>query len=226
LTLSNQNHNICAVIPFYNEERFIETIVEKASPFVDRLVLVNDGSTDNSVLQIPLNENITLLSIEINMGKGFALNLGIKEAVKLKADIIVTLDADLQHDPSMIPEVIKGIQNGEFDIVVASRFNKRGMPIQRKISNYLTSKILSWKTGIKIPDSQSGYRAYNAKIIMNILPESFGFESESEILVNAAREKLKLGFVDIPTIYGNESSKIKALNAIIGFIKIILTKKC
>jgi len=96
------------------------------------------------------------------------------------------------------------------------------MPLQRRLSNKLTSFLLSLKTSQKIIDSQCGFRAYSVKVLKDVKTKYFGFEAESEILVLAARKGYKIGFIDIPTIYGTGKSKMRPLQAIIGFMKVIL----
>jgi hypothetical protein len=96
------------------------------------------------------------------------------------------------------------------------------MPIQRIISNKITSFLLSVKTGQNIFDSQCGYRAYNINVLKLIKTFTFGYEAESEILISAAKKDFKIGFVKIPTIYGNEKSKMNSFSAILGFIKVLL----
>lgn len=213
--------NVIAVIPFYNEEKTISQVVEKTLPFVDKIILVDDGSTDNTVKNIPSNEKVILIKNTQNRGKGYSLNQGFKKSFELNSKITLTLDADLQHDPNFIPYFLKKIVN--YDIVIGNRMHSlKKMPIQRIMSNKITSFLMTLKTRQKILDSQSGYRAYKTEILPEILPFYNGFEAESEILVNAARKNYKIGFVDIPTIYGEEVSKMKALQTIIGFFKVML----
>ena len=111
----------------------------------------------------------------------------------------------------------------KYDIIIGSRDQTNTeMPLHRKLSNYLTSKLLSIKTGERIIDSQSGFRALKTEISSKILPEFDGFEAESEMIVKACRNRLKIGYVQIPTIYGNDYSKMKAIPTIVGFIKVLL----
>ncbi len=97
------------------------------------------------------------------------------------------------------------------------------MPIQRRLSNKLTSLLLSIKTGQKIIDSQCGFRAYKSEVIKNIKTNFPGFEAESEMIIKAARKGYKIGFVDITTIYGDEKSKMKPVRAIIGFLRVLFS---
>jgi hypothetical protein len=95
------------------------------------------------------------------------------------------------------------------------------MPFQRILSNRITSFLLSIKTGQQIKDSQCGFRAYKKVVLENVRTKSIGYEAESEILIYAARKGYKIGFINIPTIYGNEKSKMNPIQAIIGFIKVL-----
>ncbi len=220
---SNDINNICAIIPFYNEEKHIKNIIHKVSKYVDIIIAVNDGSTDNSLNQIEKKDNLILITHKKNMGKGYALRTGFEKSIELNTNISITLDADLQHAPEYIPNFIEKIN--EYDAVIGNRMNnKKGMPIHRKFSNFLTSKILEIKTGYKIFDSQSGFRAFKTKILKDILPSFAGFEAESEMIVKLLKAQYTLGFVDIPTIYGDDESKMKAWKTIKGFIKVIARK--
>ncbi|MDR3628601.1 MAG: glycosyltransferase family 2 protein [Ignavibacteriaceae bacterium] len=218
---TSEKNKICAVIPFFNEKRTLKEIITRTLPFVDFVIAVNDGSTDNPHDEIPKNEKVILLSYPQNRGKGYALKKGFEESIKRVSDITITLDADLQHMPEKIPELISGLKN--YDVVVGNRLNNlKKMPFQRVISNKLTSFLLSIKTKQKLLDTQSGYRAYKTRILNDILPSYAGFEAESEMLVNAAEKNYKINFVPIPTIYAGENSKMRSLQAIAGFIKVLL----
>ena len=216
-----KKNNVCAVIPFYNEAKTINEVIERTLHFVDYVIAVDDGSNDGSTEAIEKSERVILLTNPVNTGKGFALNTGFRESIKNNFEITVTLDADLQHNPELVPALIDGINS--YDIIIGNRLNNlKSMPLQRIVSNKLTSILLSLKTGQKLHDTQSGFRAYRTKILPDILPLSSGFEAESEILINASRKNCSIGFVPIPTIYGNEKSKMKSFQAIIGFIKVLL----
>ncbi len=210
------------MIPFFNEEIHLRNVVIKTLNYVDEIIAVNDGSTDNSVDQIKGIEKVTLINLPLNKGKGYALRSGFTESLKIKSDITVTIDADMQHDPDYIPLLLN--KTDSFDIVIGNRLNNvESMPYHRRISNYLTSFLLSKKLKVKIEDSQCGYRAYRTRIFSNIELFMNGFEAESEILVKAAKNNFSIGFVDIPTIYADEESKMKSFQAIKGFIKVLMS---
>lgn len=217
----NQNR-ICAVIPFYNEEKHLQDVTNNVLKYVDKVILVNDGSTDYSSEIIKQTDRIIILKHKSNLGKGAALKTGFEQSIKMNTDITVSIDADNQHDPAFIPDLIKKLE--QFDCVIGNRLKtKSSMPIHRRLSNYLTSMILSLKTGFKILDSQSGFRVFKTNILENILPTFSGFEAESEMIVKISKKKYSLGFSEISTIYGGDDSKMKAIPTIMGFVKVILT---
>jgi len=126
----------------------------------------------------------------------------------------------MQHNPKSIPALLSELDN--FDLVVGNRLKDlSGMPFQRIMSNKLTSFLLSKKTGLKIIDSQCGFRAFSRKVLLNVQSRSNGYEAESEIIILTARAGFKIGFVEVQTIYGNEKSKLNPVKAIFGFIKVL-----
>lgn len=216
----NPANKICAVIPFYNEKDFLADVLSQTLKFVDKVIAVNDGSNDNSENIAAKFDNVQLIDLKKNCGKGFALQTGFDEAVKQNFNVIVTLDADNQHKPDLILDLVKQLKN--YDVVIGNRLNdKTKMPIQRILSNTITSFLLTIKTGQNIIDSQCGFRAYNYTVLKNIKTTYSGYEAESEIIIKSAKAGFKIGFVPIPTIYGNETSKMNPVKAILGFIKVL-----
>jgi len=208
------------VIPFYNESTTIKKIIVDTLDYVELVIAVNDGSTDDSSSQVFLDENVIVLSERENRGKGFALRKGFFKAVELGCDAVITIDADLQHDPGSIPALLTGLAS--FDLVLGNRLRDLSeMPFQRVMSNKLCSFLLSKKTGMKIIDSQCGFRAFSLKVLQKVHTRSNGYEAESEIIILAARAGFKIGFVEVPTIYGNEKSKMNPVKAVFGFIKVL-----
>ena len=217
---SNNTNNTAAVIPFYNEYKTINDVIEKTGKHVNYIIAVDDGSTDGSSSKITLQKNIMIIGDSANRGKGYALRIGMNTAVEKGFTEIVTLDSDLQHNPDEIPFLLSGLK--EFDIVIGNRLNDlKGMPFHRRMSNKITSKLLSIKTRQKLIDSQSGFRAYRSKVLKNLQTIKNGYEAESEILIKASKKGYKIGFTDVSTIYGNEKSKMNGFKATLDFIKIL-----
>ena len=219
---SGNSVKVCAVIPTFNESNKLYETVTRTGKFIETIIVIDDGSTDDSISLIEKIDKVKIIKHENNLGKGAALTSGLLFAKKSGFDYAITLDADLQHDPEYIPKFIAEAEKGNYDIVIGNRMRTISeMPFPRIASNFLTSKLLSLKTGATILDSQSGFRIYKLERIEKILPSFQGFEAESEMLVYAARNKMELGFVSIPTIYNDNESKMKSFQAIIGFIKVL-----
>lgn len=217
---SNLKSKVCAIIPFYNEKDFLLDVVNQTLNFVDFIIAVDDGSNDNSSDSIRNIDKVILITLDRNLGKGFALQKGFDETINKGFEIILTIDADNQHNPEFIPGLI-GLLN-KYDVVIGNRLNdKKLMPIQRILSNTITSFLLTVKTGQRILDSQCGFRAYKSKVLQSVKTKFCGYEAESEMIVLAARNNFKIGFFNVPTIYGNEKSKMNPFKAIIGFIKVL-----
>ena len=220
MTRLNTTNKVAAVIPFYNESKTINEVIQRTLKHVHYVLAVDDGSTDNSAEQIILKDKVQIITIPVNRGKGFALRTGVNAALNEGYAEIVTLDADLQHNPDEIPLLTAGLK--DYQIVIGNRLNNlKGMPLQRRISNKITSKLLSMKTGQKIIDSQCGFRAYNLEVLNKVKTVKNGYEAESEILIKAAKNGYKIGFVDISTIYGNEKSKMNGFKATFDFVRLL-----
>jgi len=216
----NQN-NICVVIPIFNEIEFLDELLQRVSLFSSNIICVDDGSTDGSKELLEPNDKVTLISNGKNRGKGYALKVGLLKSLEFNCDFVVAIDADLQHLPEQIPEFVAALK--DYDLVIGNRLHSlKGMPLQRIISNKITSWLLSKKVGIKILDSQSGFRAFRKEIIKSILPFETGFEAETEMLINATLNKNSIGYVKIPIIYNNNKSKMHAFQAIFGFLRVLL----
>lgn len=218
----NQN-KVCVVIPVYNEVEFLDKLLPKVKKIATKLICVDDGSTDGSKELVEPNLDIVLISNGKNRGKGYSLKVGLIESLKYDCDFVITMDADMQHLPEQIPEFLEKLKT--YDVVIGNRLHTlKGMPPQRILSNKLTSWLLSKKIGVKIIDSQSGYRGFKKEVVKHILPFETGFEAETEMLINATLNNFSIGFVNIPTIYNNNKSKMRPFQAIIGFLRILLRK--
>ncbi len=220
---SSKKNNTCAVIPFYNEVRTLNTVIEKVDQFVNHIIAVDDGSDDGSAESIGIDSgHFTILKNAVNQGKGFCLRKGLEKAIEDKYSRILTIDADMQHDPDYIPDLLTALSENDF--VIGNRLdNLNDMPVHRIASNKITSFMLSKRFKQDILDSQCGFRAFRSDIVRAILPDTNGFEAETEMIIKAMRQKYKIGFVPVPTIYGEEESKMRNLQATMGFLKVYFT---
>lgn len=217
--------NTAVVVPFFNERRFLAELIYRIPENLAKIILVDDGSTDGSASLIPNNNHrIILLSHPFNAGKGAALKTGFKKSIEMGFSATVTIDADLQHPPEIIPTLISLLN--VYEVVLGTRvFDPEKMPFTRVLSNLITSKIISIKAGTRIKDSQSGYRAFRNDILQKIFPASDDFIAESEMVIKAGLQGISIGECPIPVIYGDETSKIRNHKVISGFIKKIIFRR-
>jgi glycosyltransferase involved in cell wall biosynthesis len=220
-------NSIYVLIPAYNAGTSLEELVTRLHHSIGdtKIIVVDDGSTDNTAKIARLN-GATVLQHEKNRGKGAALRTGF-DFLKKMTDVkfILALDADLQHQPEDIKKFFSTQQSTDADIVIGWR--KRAgtkMPIHRILSNTLTSALVSLKTGMKIKDSQCGFRLIRKSVLENIQLETDGYEAETEFLIKAALLKFKIEFVPIITLYGGEKSYMTHWETTMNFIKVILRK--
>lgn len=196
---------LIAIIPAFNEENTLGEVILKLKKYVDQIIVIDDGSKDKTY-QVAVQSGAKVYRHLINRGLGGALGTGIKAALLNEADIIVTLDADGQHEPDEIPELIKPIINGEVDVVIGSRFLvHQPMPLFRRIGNPFFNFVTFFLFGVKSSDSQSGMRAFNKKVAQNLEIHTSGMEVSSEILKEIRAHQFKLKEVPIKSIYTDYS---------------------
>jgi glycosyltransferase involved in cell wall biosynthesis len=188
---------VVAIIPAYNEERFIGSVVLQAQKCAETVLVVDDGSSDGTA-QIAETAGATVLRHGQNLGKGAALNTGFREARGLDPDIVIVLDADGQHMPEEMHSVAEPILDGTADIVVGSRYleHKSKVPQHRiwghKVFNFMTNQV----SGVHLSDSQSGFRAFSPRALEAITFQSNGFSVESEMQFLAYEQNLKV--IEVP----------------------------
>ena len=201
---------ICSIIPAYQESRAIKQVVTLTQKYCTCVIVVDDGSTDDTK-RIAEDSGAIVLRHPHNLGKGAALRTGFTYAVETACDIIITIDGDMQHNPHSIPRFIKKINKG-FDVIVGSRYATKSeeMPFMRKLSNLITTQALRVFFKVPVTDSQSGFRAFRKEVLEAISVRDDGFAAETEILIDAKRAGFKISEVPIATNYGEEESKIRA----------------
>ncbi|RKX44277.1 MAG: glycosyltransferase family 2 protein [Thermotogae bacterium] len=196
---------ISVIIPAYNEAKRIGKVLSKIPEFVDEVIVVDDGSEDNTS-EVAKNHGAEVIRIEENQGKGAAMREGIK---KVSGDIVIFMDADGQHNPEEIEKLVSPILKGEADFVIGSRLIKTQgkRPLIRKISNFLSTSLIKIKLGIDVKDTQSGFRAIRRELLPEI--ESKRYEVETEILIKAAKKGARVKEVPVERIYGIETGHFR-----------------
>lgn len=196
-----------ALIPAYNEEGTVAKVVIKTKLFVDKVVVCDDGSTDDTGL-IAKELGADVLRHNRNLGKGQALRSLVAEAKRLGAAAVVTLDADDQHDPADIPEILAPIWSGEADLVVGARSMKfPDMPIDRVLGNKVIDAVSGATSGTGVNDTQSGFRAYSRKALEFVEFTGHGMTVESQTIIEAAQAGLRIKEIPVSTRYWGVRAK-------------------
>ncbi|XOU94760.1 MAG: glycosyltransferase family 2 protein [Candidatus Kerfeldbacteria bacterium] len=211
-----------AVIPAFNEGNRIKEVLQKTSQYVDKIILVDDGSGDNTFFAASqVSNKIIPIKHKINIGKGAAMKTGCEAALKISADIIIFVDADGQHRPEELPNFINKIEEENFDIVFGARKIGKDMPLVMMLGNKFLSIATSLLFGIYVSDTQSGFRAFKASVYDKIKWNSTRYSVETEIIVNTGKNKLKFSEIEIETIYNDDHKGTTILDGIRIFINML-----
>ncbi len=223
----NCSRNVIVIIPCYNAGDRIRKVVEGVLKYSVDVLIVDDGSTDgciDGILDLP----VSILSFPENRGKGWAIIEGLRKALtNPNYQAFCFLDADYQHDPSMLPEFISLWKATKADLLIGQRdFKKKKTPLASKIGNSFTRFILKVLVGCPIEDTQCGYRLYSKRLAERIIGEIVPgrYETETEILLMALEDEFIIVPLSIPTLYekGNVSSHFRKVYDSFRIIKTIL----
>lgn len=213
------------LIPAFNASESLPELFERLQLFVNiaDIVVVDDGSTDHTS-DIAKTVGATCLQHERNFGKGRALRTGFDHIIRSTSyDSVVTMDADLQHRPEELPIFLSYREAIRPDMLIGYR--KRwgtNMPLSRKLSNSITSSLLSARTGRQIRDSQCGFRLIARSVLEEVRTTVDGYEAETEQLIKAARKGFGIEFVPIQTVYANEKSHMTHVPTSLRFLHVLL----
>jgi glycosyltransferase involved in cell wall biosynthesis len=197
--MESARSKVLALIPAFNEEKAIASVIIRTKKYAGKVIVCDDGSSDMTA-EIASSLGVDMIRHEKNMGKGESLRDMFIEAARLEPSVVVTIDADGQHDPSEIPKLVAAIDGGA-DIAVGSR-EPTDIPRTRRVGNNALTRASM--TGVS--DTQSGFRAYNGRKIADLVPNEMGMGVDTEILVRAHDRGMKIVSVPISVSYQGETS--------------------
>ena len=208
--MDQQSVRILVCIPAYNESKTIGDVVRKASDYADEVIVYDDGSTDNTYDVAKAAGADDVVRSPINSGYGVAIRMLFQAAREKKADIMVTMDSDGQHNPDQIPDIVKPIIEEGFDIVVGSRFlghkDTQRVPRYRTLGIKAITKLTQSASYDNISDSQNGFRGYSKNAVLELNLFENGMSVSSEILLNAKQKNLTIKEVPITVRYDLEGT--------------------
>lgn len=201
--MDSQKQKIFIVIPAFNESVVIKDVIaEVNSAGYENIIVVDDGSSDNTFQKASEIQKIIALRHKINRGKGAATKTGIEAAKLLGAEIIVTMDGDGQHDPGDISKLVEPILEGKCDVVLGTRLkDPAGMPWYKIAQNKFGNLVTWYLFGLYVTDSQSGFRAYSRHAAEVVNTRGDRYEYDSEVLREIYIYKLKFKEVPIKVRY-------------------------
>ena len=193
-------------IPAFNEEKNIGSLIVDLKKIYDNVLVCDDGSSDTTS-NIASEMGATVIKHSQNQGYGTAIKTIFNEAKKIDCDILVTFDADGQHQINEIDDILKPIIQNTADIVIGSRFlgKTKNLPKYRKFGIKTITGLTNVMTGSNISDSQSGFRSYSQKILKEISPTESGMGISTEILIKAVKNKMRITEIPITISYDNNT---------------------
>jgi glycosyltransferase involved in cell wall biosynthesis len=209
-----------AVIPAYNAAGTIAEVVAGVARHLplEAVWVVDDASTDGTA-HAAQAAGARLLQRTVNGGKGCALREGFARLLEQAPDWIICLDADGQHDPGAIPEFERAADEDRGDLLVGNRLGEvSSMPLLRRFSNRSSSALLSWRTGLDLPDVQCGYRAIRNSALRRLRLTACRYDIEAEIILQAWKAGCRIGWVTIPTVYRGEPSFLRKFPETMRFL--------
>ncbi|SHM41929.1 DUF2062 domain-containing protein [Chryseobacterium polytrichastri] len=193
---------ICVLIPTYNNEKTLRRVIDGVLDYTENIIVINDGSTDSTQQILCHYSQITTISLPENKGKGNGLKIGFRKAKELGFDYAITIDSDGQHYPDDIPVFVEALLNEEHNVLLIGNRNmsQDGIPKKSSFGNCFSNFWFWFETGIKLEDTQSGYRLYP----LHKIPKKYftpKFEFEIEIIVRTAWRHVPVKNVPIKVLY-------------------------
>lgn len=210
------------IIPTYNESKAIAALINQIHKLELKAIIIDDGSQDDTA-KIALDAGAEVLRNQANAGKGASLIKGYAFALSRGFDAVISMDGDGQHSADDIKVFIQKAESSDCGIVVGNRMAMtRGMPVLRIMTNRFMSWVISAIAKQYIPDTQCGFRLVKKEVLEKINLSTSKYETESEILIKAARLGFKVESVAVATIYSGQKSQINPFVDTLRFLRYIL----
>jgi len=213
----------CVIIPTYNNGTTLEGVISEVLKIIPDVIVVNDGSTDNTTRILQKFCSLKILSYSVNKGKGYALRKGFETALAEGYRYAITIDSDGQHYAGDIPVFIKKVQEEPDSLIVGARNLVRStISESSSFANRFSNFWYRLVTGISLPDTQSGFRLYPLELIRGIRFYTRKYEFELEILVRAAWNAVKITSVPIRVYYPPKKERVSHFRPFMDFTRISL----
>jgi len=219
--MSTENINYCVIIPTFNHSGAVAGVITDVLKVTGNVIVVNDGSTDNTAEVLNGFTDIDVISYPLNRGKGHALKEGFRAACEKGFEYAVTIDSDGQHNAAEIPLFISALRDNPGSLIVGSRnLVAENMPGGNTFANNFSNFWFRLQTGINLPDTQSGFRLYPLNRIIKIRTFSGRYEYELELLVRAAWKGVSAVPVPVTVTYLPGNKRVSHFRPYADFLRI------
>ncbi len=216
-----EKHNVYVLIPTYNNATTIAQVIASVQAYTNRILVVNDGSTDNTAEILAAQQGIAMVSYPKNKGKGYALRQGFKYLQSLGARYVITIDSDGQHKPSDLIHFIENIEKHPAAIMMGARdMQQANVPGKSSFGNKFSNFWFKLQTGIDMPDTQTGYRLYPLYLMKDISLFTNKYELEIEVIVKSAWRGIEVVAVPIDVYYPTKEERISHFRPFKDFSRI------
>jgi glycosyltransferase involved in cell wall biosynthesis len=221
--MNNKKIKILAAMPAYNEEKYVGSMVLNTRQYVDEVIVVDDGSSDNTV-KIARLAGAEVIEHVTNQGYGAAIQSILAEARKRQPDVLVILDADAQHNPAEIPNVIKPILENGVDFVIGTRQKQsHKIPFYRRIGQAVILRSVKVLSDDNLTDSECGFRAFSPKAYNTMELRNKGMGVSAEAVAEASNKKLEVAQVPVSVTYSKDSSTLNPLRHGMGVLASVIS---
>lgn len=219
--MRNEDVKYCVLVPTYNNDQTLVTVLEDILKYTTDIIVVNDGSTDDTAQKLEAYKHIPIVEYSPNKGKGYALRKGFEEASKLGYTHAITIDSDGQHKAADLPAFFDVIQKEPNSLFIGSRNMKQtNVPGSSNFGNNFSNFWFKFETGINAPDTQSGYRAYPIHLFKGTHFITTKYEFEIEVLVRSAWKDIPIQSIPIDVYYPPEEERISHFRKVPDFTRI------
>ncbi|MFY0253893.1 DUF2062 domain-containing protein [Chitinophaga sp. 30R24] len=232
-----ERHRVAVLIPTYNNAGTLGTVLSDALAYTDHVIVVNDGATDETLAVLEQFPALQLVSYSPNRGKGIALRRGFAYALEQGYDYVITMDADGQHFASDLPVMLQQVSEQPGSLIIGARnLHQENMPGKNTFANKFSNFWFYVNTGLKGPDTQSGYRLYPLYLMRKMRFLCSKYEFEIEVIVRSAWKGIKVDWTPVKVYYppaaervshfrpGRDFTRISILNTVLVLITLLYIK--
>jgi glycosyltransferase involved in cell wall biosynthesis len=203
------NKKVCVLIPTYNNGQTLSHVIESVLRFTNNVIVVNDGSTDATEQILQRFPSVAKVSYVKNQGKGYALRQGFSKAIELGFDYAISIDSDGQHYADDLPSFIDALRDHPGAIIIGARnMEQSSVPGKSSFGNKFSNFWFRVETGLKMPDTQSGYRLYPVRLLQDISFVTRKYEFEIEVLVRAAWRGIDIKQIPVRVFYPEKDKRV------------------